>query len=105
MAIAKVSARGQITLPAAMRREFGLVAGSTVEIVATEDGLLVRRIRSISELSGIFHDRIPPGAPLGWEEERRLMEEAVAREVAGEGLESTGRRQAPHTAPPHRRAR
>ncbi len=59
MATARVSSKGQITLPAALRREFGIAPGSTVEIVATEGGLLVRRIRRISELYGILHDRVP----------------------------------------------
>jgi AbrB family looped-hinge helix DNA binding protein len=83
MPFVKVSARGQITLPAALRREFGLAPGSTVEVTVVEGGLLVRPLKSIRQLSGIFSDRIPPGGPLGWEEERRMMEEAVAREVVG----------------------
>lgn len=77
----KVSAKGQITLPAALRREFRIAPGSTVEVTAVEGGLLVRPLKSIRQLFGILHDRIPPGEPLGWEEERRIMEEAVAREV------------------------
>jgi len=84
---AKVSAKGQITLPAALRREFGIAPGSTVDISAVEGGLLIRPLRTICQLSGALHDRIPPDGPLGWEEERRIMEEAVAREVAREGLE------------------
>jgi bifunctional DNA-binding transcriptional regulator/antitoxin component of YhaV-PrlF toxin-antitoxin module len=67
-----------------MRREFGIAPGATVEIVTGEGEIVIRRRRSISELFGIFHDRLPPGAPLGWEEERRIMEEAVARQVADE---------------------
>jgi hypothetical protein len=41
------------------------------------------RVRTTGELYGILHDRVPPDGPLSWEDERRLMEEAVAREVAG----------------------
>jgi AbrB family looped-hinge helix DNA binding protein len=84
MPITKVSSKGQITLPAAMRRKFGIKPNSTVEIIADGDGILVRPTRSISELYGIFHDRVRGRKPLGWEEERRRMEEAVAREVADE---------------------
>jgi AbrB family looped-hinge helix DNA binding protein len=84
VSLARVSSKGQITLPAASRRKLGIVPNSTVEIVTGENEIVVRRRRSISELFGIFHDRLPPGEPLGWEEERRIMEEAVAREVANE---------------------
>lgn len=84
MAIGKVSSKGQITLPAAMRRKLGIKPNSTVEIIAGGDGILVRPTRSIGELYGIFHDRVRGRKPLGWEEERRQMEEAVAREVADE---------------------
>jgi AbrB family looped-hinge helix DNA binding protein len=84
MPFAKVSAKGQITLPAALRREFGIAPGSTVEVTVVEGGLLVRPLRSIRQLYGILHDYIPPGGPLGWEEERRIMEEAVARQVMDE---------------------
>jgi AbrB family looped-hinge helix DNA binding protein len=79
----KVSAKGQITLPAALRREFRIAPGSTVEVTVVEGALLVRPVRGIGRLFGVLHDRIPPGEPLGWEEERRIMEEAVAREVEG----------------------
>jgi len=84
MATARVSSKGQITLPAASRRKLGIEPNSTVEIVTGEKEIVVRPTRTIRELSGIFRDRIPPGPPLGWEEERRIMEEAVAREVADE---------------------
>jgi len=82
MPFAEVSAKGQIALPAALRRQFAIAPGSTVEVTVVEGGLLVRPLKSIRQLSGILRDRIPPGKPLGWEEERRIIEEAVAREVA-----------------------
>ena len=63
MPFAKVSARGRITLPAAMRRESGVAPGSVVEIVTREDEIVIRPVLSISQLSGVFRDRIPPGRP------------------------------------------
>jgi AbrB family looped-hinge helix DNA binding protein len=84
MAIARVSSKGQITLPAASRRKLGIEPHSTVEIVTGEDEIVIRRTRRIGELYGILREYVPDGEPLGWEEERRRMEEAVAREVADE---------------------
>ena len=84
MSTARVSSKGQITLPARERRKFGIAPHSTVEIISDDNGILVRPMRSISELSGVFRDRVPRGKPIGWDEERRRMEEAVAREVADE---------------------
>ena len=55
-----------------------------MDVSVTDEGILIRRVRTIGELFGILHDRIPPDGPLSWEEERRLMEEAVARQVADE---------------------
>jgi AbrB family looped-hinge helix DNA binding protein len=84
VALARVSSKGQITLPAASRRKLGIEPNSTVEIVTGEGEIVIRRRRSISELYGALHDYVPDGEPLGWEEERRRMEEAVARQVADE---------------------
>ena len=84
MPTAKVSSRGQITLPAALRRKLGIEPGSMVEIAAGENETIIRPARRISQFYGIFRGRVPRGKPLGWEEERRRMEEAVAREVAEE---------------------
>jgi AbrB family looped-hinge helix DNA binding protein len=84
MQLARVSSKGQITLPAAARRKLGIKPHSAVEVITGDSEITIRPTRSIRELSGIFRDRIPPGPPLGWEEERRIMEEAVAREVAKE---------------------
>jgi AbrB family looped-hinge helix DNA binding protein len=84
MAIARVTSRGRITIPAAMRRKLGIEPNSTVEIIAREDAVFIRPTRSISELHGIFQDRVRGREPLGWDEERRRMEETVAREVADE---------------------
>jgi AbrB family looped-hinge helix DNA binding protein len=84
MATAKVSGKGQITLPAGVRRRLGIEPYSTVEIVERDGGILVRPIRSIGELYGIFHEHVRGRKPIGWERERERMEEAVAREVADE---------------------
>ena len=40
----KISKRGQITIPKRMRDRYGLHRGIEVEIIPTEDGLLIRKV-------------------------------------------------------------
>jgi len=42
----RVTAKGQVTIPAELRERFGLGPGEEVEIVAGEDGAVVRRART-----------------------------------------------------------
>ncbi|MFQ6132712.1 MAG: AbrB/MazE/SpoVT family DNA-binding domain-containing protein [Armatimonadota bacterium] len=39
----KVSDRGQVTIPAELRRRYGLLPNVEVEFVATEEGLVLRK--------------------------------------------------------------
>lgn len=43
-----VSSKGQIVLPAALRRRLGLGAGSRIEVVEESDGLKLRVVRSVA---------------------------------------------------------
>lgn len=43
-----VSSKGQIVLPAALRRRLGLGAGARLEILEEPDGLKLRVVRSVS---------------------------------------------------------
>jgi AbrB family looped-hinge helix DNA binding protein len=81
--IAKISNKGQITLPAAIRRTLRLKAQSQVTVEVRDDEIVLRPLKSILDLEGIFHAYARPGKP-SWEEERREMERAVAEHVAGE---------------------
>jgi antitoxin PrlF len=38
----KMTSKGQVTIPLALRERFGLAAGTEVEVVAGENGALVR---------------------------------------------------------------
>lgn len=59
---ARLTSKGQITLPIALRRRFDLQAGDEVEFVMNDKGAQVVPVkrRSIDELAGIFHR---PGVP------------------------------------------
>lgn len=50
-----VSSKGQIVLPAALRRRLGMGAGARIEVVEESDGLKLRVIRAVStaDLTGM----------------------------------------------------
>ena len=43
-----VSSKGQIVLPAAMRRRLGMGAGARIEVLEEPDGLKLRVVRSVT---------------------------------------------------------
>lgn len=55
MATLVVSSKGQIVLPAALRRRLGMGAGARIEVLEESDGLKLRVIRAVStaDLSGM----------------------------------------------------
>ena len=42
----RMTTKGQVTIPAELRERFGLGPGADVEVVAGEDGALVRPVRA-----------------------------------------------------------
>jgi len=83
MPLARVSSKGQITLPAATRRKLGILPNSTVEVVTDDREIIIRPRRSIMELAGVFQT-YAKGRPTDWEQVRTEVERAVAEEVASE---------------------
>lgn len=79
----RVSSKGQITLPAPMRRKLGIEAHSQVEIILREDEIVVRPLRPISELRGVFRHCVKD-SPMDWEAVRTATERAVGEQVAHE---------------------
>jgi AbrB family looped-hinge helix DNA binding protein len=45
MSAVTVSVKGQVVLPAEIRRKLGIVGGSRLEVVASEDGVLLRPLK------------------------------------------------------------
>jgi AbrB family looped-hinge helix DNA binding protein len=43
-----VSSKGQIVLPAALRRRLGMGAGARIEVIEESDGLKLRVVRSVA---------------------------------------------------------
>jgi antitoxin PrlF len=77
-----VSEKGQITLPIEIRRRLGLKPRSRVEFELRHDELILRRVKTVDELYGMFAEYARPGTT--HEEEHEVMERAVAEEVTGE---------------------
>lgn len=54
----KISERGQITIPKALRRKYGLSKDTEVDITPTDEGLMIRKKSSsrhpVDELIGIL---------------------------------------------------
>ena len=64
--LARISERGQIVIPAALRQRLGLCVGQLVKIVETDGGLLLRPLQETALLAahGRSHDAHPVAALL-----------------------------------------
>jgi antitoxin PrlF len=84
MVKAKVTSKGQITVPKVVRERLGLRPGDALEFHLQGDSLEVKPIRrkSILEFRGIFKVDDPPQIP--WKEQRRLAWEWRAQHVLGQ---------------------
>jgi antitoxin PrlF len=78
VAVAKITSKGQITIPVRIRALLGVGAGDRVEFVEIEKGqvLVVPATRSIRELNGMFRGRVKK--PVTIEE----MDEAIAQRAS-----------------------
>lgn len=79
----RVSEQGRITIPADVRRKLGIQPGDELALEAREDEAVLRPLRSVDELFGIFHE-YAQGRDAEWDTVRREAQEAVAKQVADE---------------------
>ena len=58
MTLAKVTSKGQVTIPLEIRQKLGLEAGSRIDFILTGEGrVVVEPVRSsVKSLEGVFHD-------------------------------------------------
>jgi AbrB family looped-hinge helix DNA binding protein len=82
MSEAKISSKGQITLPREIRLKLGLKQGDRVRFIVEDDGRvrLLPAKRDISELVGILPS---PKRKLSLEEIDEILRTSVARHVLG----------------------
>ena len=79
-----VTRKGQITVPAEIRRALGIREGDKLAVSVADDARQVRLrpVRSVAELT---FGSLTPGRPVGdVQEQRREFEEAAAEEVMAE---------------------
>lgn len=80
-----VTRKGQITIPAEVRRALGLAEGDQVTVEQQGETAVLRRATSVTRrTAGLLssYRRVPAAHP---EEERAAFEEGVAGQVAPEG--------------------
>ncbi len=72
-----ITGKGQVTIPVAIREQFGLENGDVLEFIPAGEELRVRVIRryQASDLRGLLTSDVPYA---GREEERRVAAEALA---------------------------
>jgi AbrB family looped-hinge helix DNA binding protein len=78
---ARVSSKGQLVLPASIRRARGLSAGSEVEIEEVPGGILLRLIRGPAEVS--LDDLLGCTGYRGPRKTLKDMEEAIRKGARG----------------------
>ena len=77
MPISVISAKGQITLPAKLRKKFGLRPNDRVVVESTGEGILIRSAGDFFELGGFLGKGVPR------EEERARMMKGIAAHFRG----------------------
>ncbi|HET8524785.1 MAG TPA: AbrB/MazE/SpoVT family DNA-binding domain-containing protein [Thermomicrobiales bacterium] len=79
-----VTRKGQITIPAGVRRELGIREGDRMTVTREGDRLLLESQMSIVERTAGMLSKYRLDQPLSAEEERAATEKAIAEEVARE---------------------
>ncbi len=79
-ATAKITSKGQVTIPAEVRRELGVQSGDRIDFVRNAAGRYELAVRgtTFADLRGILRDRVPPG---GADIERWIAEARSAMAV------------------------
>jgi AbrB family looped-hinge helix DNA binding protein len=77
MAVSTVSQKGQITLPARMRKKLGMRPHDRIVIETVDDAIVIRRASDFLELAGFLGKALPR------EEEIRQVRKDIARHVRG----------------------
>jgi AbrB family looped-hinge helix DNA binding protein len=61
----KVKRKGQVTIPAGVRRKHGIREGNLLSIEAAEDGTIIMKLKKPLE----------PGKPVGLDEQRKILKD------------------------------
>ncbi len=85
MASSKVTSKGQITIPKAIRERLGLEEGSVLEFVADETGNIFLRPRADDGTDRVFGAlrEFAPRQPITVDEMKAVVKARAARKVRG----------------------
>ena len=83
MNFATVSEKGQLTLPSALRKKAHIHPGTRVALELREDEIILRPLKSLRELAGVFQQQTE-GHGESLEEIREQTMAAIAKEVLSE---------------------
>lgn len=72
MPLSTISSKGQITLPAALRRRLGIKARDKVTVEVEDAGIVIRPVSSLFQLEGFLGKALPAEA------EKRAMRRGAA---------------------------
>ena len=84
MTSVRVSDKGQVTLPAQVRRQLGIKSKSRLEVEVRDDSVILKPQGSVMDAYGALHE-YAKGDAADWEKVRSEMERSVAEEVADAG--------------------
>lgn len=74
-----MTSKGQVTIPAAMRRAAGLKPGDRVLMYLEPDGTIkARRLPTLAEVVNAMNIKVPP---IDWKAARREMGEEIADKI------------------------
>jgi AbrB family looped-hinge helix DNA binding protein len=83
MVKARITSKGQITIPKRVRDDLGLTTGDHVDFVAEgRDGYAIRPIRAASSTQAICDRLVKPGVRASVNDMKRAVAAAVARRFA-----------------------
>lgn len=80
----RLSDKGQVTLPAEMRRKLGLKPGSRMDVEIQGNKVILEPEGSVMDACGVLHE-YAKGDAENWEAVRSEMEKTVADEVDDAG--------------------
>lgn len=79
MPVSTISTKGQITLPASLRRKLGIGPHDRVLIELADDAIIIKPAFDLFELEGFLGKALPTA------EEKKRMGKAVSAHVRGSG--------------------
>jgi AbrB family looped-hinge helix DNA binding protein len=77
MRVATISSKGQITLPAQMRKKLNLEPNDRLILETIDDTIVIKKAPDLFELEGFL------GKSIGERKEREIVARAVSRHVKG----------------------